>query len=252
MYGLLIENVIEFIKFKYGNDVWLRIRDRSKIHEYAFVTHKMYSEKVIPRLARAVHDVTGDNEIEFMREVGYDFVLFLSKFGYDKMLRVLGRSMRDFLNGLDNLHEYLRFSYPKMKPPSFFVTDESADGLTLNYKSRRKGYTHYVQGQLMRVGKMFYNLNVDVQVLEESLDEESGNAVVKFLLRFDNSEFREAQMRVLEASRQNTNANLRNLPSQVIFDLFPFHLRFNSKMNITGIGKFYIKSGKKKTSSFIL
>jgi len=34
---------------------------------------------------------------------------------------VLGRHMRDFLNGLDNLHEYMRFSYTKLKPPSFFV-----------------------------------------------------------------------------------------------------------------------------------
>jgi guanylate cyclase len=40
--------------------------------------------------------------------LGQQFVYFLSEFGYDKILRVLGRNLRDFLNGLDNLHEYLK------------------------------------------------------------------------------------------------------------------------------------------------
>jgi guanylate cyclase len=53
--------------------------------------------------------------------------------------------MRDFLNGLDNLHEYLRFSYPKMKAPSFFVENESKAGLTLHYRTRRRGFINYVK-----------------------------------------------------------------------------------------------------------
>lgn len=58
-------------------------------------------------------------------------------------LQVLGRHVRDFVNGLDNLHEYLRFSYPKVQPPTFFCQEESATGVTLHYRSeawrRRKG-----------------------------------------------------------------------------------------------------------------
>ena len=56
---------------------------------------------------------------------GEKFVGFVGTYGYDRILRVLGRHMRDFLNGLDNLHEYLRFSYPKLKPPSFFCENET-------------------------------------------------------------------------------------------------------------------------------
>ena len=65
-----------------------------------------------------------------------------------RILKVLGRNVRDFLSNLDNLHEYLRFSYPKIKPPSFFVTDESVDGITLHYRSKRRGYKNYVKGQV--------------------------------------------------------------------------------------------------------
>ena len=69
-----------------------------------------------------------------MKSVTSGFDSFLGQYGYDRILRVLGRHLRDFLNGLDNLHEYLRFSYPKLKPPSFFCEHETREGLTLHYR----------------------------------------------------------------------------------------------------------------------
>jgi guanylate cyclase len=86
-----------------------------------------------------------------MEAFGVAFVDFVATYGYDKMLRVLGRHMRDFLNGLDNLHEYLKFSYPKLKPPSFFVDEESPYGLILHYRSKRRGFLYYVMGQIKQV-----------------------------------------------------------------------------------------------------
>ncbi|KAK8759539.1 hypothetical protein V5799_002830 [Amblyomma americanum] len=79
--------------------------------------------------------------------MGVYFVSFLAQYGYDRVLSVLGRHMRDFLNGLDNLHEYLKFSYPRMKAPSFFCEDESSTGLTLHYRSTRRGYLWYTVGE---------------------------------------------------------------------------------------------------------
>ena len=60
--------------------------------------------------------------------MGYYFVEFCALYGYGDVLALLGRypeqawifdnslpfrELRDFLNGLDNLHEYLKFSYPR-------------------------------------------------------------------------------------------------------------------------------------------
>lgn len=59
--------------------------------------------------------ILGVSESEFMDQMGVYFVNFVSQYGYDRVLSVLGRHMRDFLNGLDNLHEYLKFSYPLMR-----------------------------------------------------------------------------------------------------------------------------------------
>jgi len=73
--------------------------------------------------------------------------------------------MRDFLNGLDNLHDYLRFSYPRMAAPSFFCQSETANGLVLRYRSRRRGYVPYVVGQIREVARLYYDTSLDVEVL---------------------------------------------------------------------------------------
>ena len=65
----------------------------------------------------------------------------LGQYGYDRIMRVLGRNLRDFLNGLDNLHEYLRFSNPHLKPPSFFCEHETKQGLILHYRYQGLNFT---------------------------------------------------------------------------------------------------------------
>lgn len=94
-------------------------------------------------------------EKEFLEGMGVYFVSFVGKNGYDRLLSVLGRHMRDFLNGLDNLHEYLKFSYPRMKAPSFFCERETSTGLTLHYRSTRRGFLWYTIGQIKVIYRYF-------------------------------------------------------------------------------------------------
>ena len=49
-----------------------------------------------------------------------------------QLVHKLGRNMRDFFLNLDNLHDYLKFTFPRMKAPSFFVEAE-----TENCKTRQ-------------------------------------------------------------------------------------------------------------------
>lgn len=95
-------------------------------------------------------------EKDFMDQMGVCFVSFVSQYGYDRVLSVLGRHMRDFLNGLDNLHEYLKFSYPRMKAPSFICENETKQGLTLHYRSKRRGFVYYTMGQIREVFELKY------------------------------------------------------------------------------------------------
>ena len=62
---------------------------------------------------------------EFYEGMGVYFVGFALNLGYADVLISLGRNLRDMLLNLDNLHDYLRTTFPRIKPPSFFIEEES-------------------------------------------------------------------------------------------------------------------------------
>ena len=74
---------------------------------------KTYPEQLVGRMAKKAIQVLEMSDKDFFEEVGYYFVDFVCEFGYGDVLALLGRHLRDFLNGLDNLHEYLKYSYPR-------------------------------------------------------------------------------------------------------------------------------------------
>jgi len=47
-----------------------------------------------------VFKVLGITEKEFFEQMGVHFVSFVGPYGYDRVLSVLGRHMRDFLDGI--------------------------------------------------------------------------------------------------------------------------------------------------------
>ncbi|XP_055900175.1 soluble guanylate cyclase 88E-like isoform X1 [Biomphalaria glabrata] len=231
MYGLLLQSSADFLKNKYGEELWEKIRKECNLTMSGFATHNIYSENIMVDMASAASKITGDTLETIMDCFGVEFVNFVGQFGYDRILKVLGRHMRDFLNGLDNLHEYLRFSYPKLKPPSFFVEDETKNGLTLTYRSRRKGFLHYVKGQIRQVGKVFYNTRVDIFVVANDFNEKTQTIHVKFRLLFDNKAFREVSNHVVD----NIVDSIPLRP-ELLFELFPFHIVFSRKMDIRSVG----------------
>ena len=128
-----------------------------------------------------------------MDAFGIEFVSYIATYGYDRVLRILyanrrsdetkmsriffssGHNMRDFLNGLDNLHEYMRYTYPRMRPPSFYVEKETAQGLTLHYRSRRRGFVHYVIGQITEVRLSFSS---SVRYVENSVRRSADDSTI--------------------------------------------------------------------------
>ena len=78
---------------------------------------------------------------------GRMFFEFCQESGYDKILKVLGPTPRDFLQNLDALHDHLATIYPGMRAPSFRCTEREEDGaLILHYYSEREGLEHIVIG----------------------------------------------------------------------------------------------------------
>ena len=173
MYGLLLEAIYDYVKTSMSEETWTEIIATSGIRNSNFVTHGCYGEEILPQIASATSRITGLAVNEIMESLGVHFVTFVSKFGYDTVLRVLGRNMRDFLNGLDNLHEYMRLSYPKMQAPSFSCDNETRNSLMLHYRSKRKGFIYYIIGKYQRNTKYFANQNVLFSYLVDTYDSDA-------------------------------------------------------------------------------
>ncbi|XP_066252890.1 soluble guanylate cyclase 88E [Euwallacea similis] len=228
MYGLLIENMSEYIKATYGEDKWEEIRRAAGVDQPSFSTHQVYPEGLIPRLSKKAVQILKVSEKEFFDQMGVFFIGFVSQYGYDRVLSVLGRHMRDFLNGLDNLHEYLKFSYPRMKAPSFICENETKHGLTLHYRSKRRGFVYYTMGQIREVARHFYHKEMKIELVREELLFDMVH--VTFQLTFDNRAFTLASLTMTREEK--------HLPisASVLFEIFPFCIVFGSDMIVRSIG----------------
>jgi hypothetical protein len=58
MYGLIIESIIEGIKVRFGERVWLEVRKQAKIEQEFFNTHQQYSEATIQKIIRSLTKIT--------------------------------------------------------------------------------------------------------------------------------------------------------------------------------------------------
>ncbi|KAF8383903.1 hypothetical protein PRIPAC_73045, partial [Pristionchus pacificus] len=146
MYGLIIEGVKYMITENFGTTVLQQVLTIADISDKEISTHDQYGEHIVPNLIKAVAEIVKMDVDQVGILAGRFFVRFLIYHGYGDLMNVMGRKFSDFLKGLDNIHEYFRFSYPKIKPPSFYCSMENENGLILHYRSRRKGYIAYVMG----------------------------------------------------------------------------------------------------------
>lgn len=135
MYGMLLESVQHYVRSEMGEEVWSMVLEEVGCKNAVFTTRQIYPECLMPKLATACTrncDSRGDED--YLYFFGQCFVLFFSHYGYDTLIRATGRYFRDFLHGIDNLHHQIRFSYPKMRSPSFYIEVEDAEGCVLHYR----------------------------------------------------------------------------------------------------------------------
>ncbi len=109
MYGFVIDGVKFAVVSHFGEETWAAVLSRAGADKLEFSSHERYSERLVPAIIQAAVELSGIDFEALGTLAGKYFVHFICKFGYDDLLRVMGRRFADFLRGLDNLHEYFRF-----------------------------------------------------------------------------------------------------------------------------------------------
>merc|ERR1719412_855065 len=168
---------------------------------------------------------------EFYEGMGVYFVALATDLGYGLMLQSIGRRFRDFFINLDNLHDYLKFTFQRMKAPSFFIADETPDGMLMEYRSKRRGFQYYVQGQVKEISK---NFALEIKKLEIVLKKQEvvfDTVVNTFEMKFENEGFK--QMMAAKEARKDASMPIR---AATLFEMFPFCVLFNPEMNVTMLG----------------
>lgn len=61
MYGLLLENLAEYVKINYGEEKWEDIRRQAGIDSPSFSVHQVYPENLLQKLAKKAQQVGGWN-----------------------------------------------------------------------------------------------------------------------------------------------------------------------------------------------
>ncbi|XP_029639116.1 soluble guanylate cyclase 88E isoform X3 [Octopus sinensis] len=229
MYGLLFLSIESIVVKEYGRKIWKKVLNYVGLDsESEFSTHTMYENALMLNLAKACSHILKDKLPEdYMCYFGKCFLKFCSTYKYDQILTLSGRYFRDFLHEINNLHETIRFSYPKMISPTFIVEKEDVNGCILSYTSSRKGFIHYVMGQLQECAHIFkVDLTIEVLSVKDAL---SNGCRVEFKLLFDNWPF--------TLQKQPINDNLfPEISSDFFFEVFPMSLVIGKDLTIRQVG----------------
>merc|ERR1712038_559797 len=168
---------------------------------------------------------------EFYEGMGIYFVTLATDLGYGLMLQSIGRRFRDFFINLDNLHDYLKFTFLRMKAPSFFIADETPEGMLMEYRSKRRGFRYYVQGQVKEISKNFALEIKKLEIVLKKQDVVFDTVVNTFEMKFENLGFNE--MIAAKEARKDASMPIR---AATLFEMFPFCVLFNPEMNVTMLG----------------
>ena len=235
---MLLESVQHFLTKKFGEAKWNEIRGRAGICDHMFITRKQYSESLMKKIADTAAEILGEEtdmlSDDFMQYFGTCFVKFFSGYGYDPVINVSGRCLRDFLIGIDSLHEHMRFGYPQLQSPSFFCEEETSSGLILHYISKRKGFMFYVVGQIKEIASQFFYMDVDVKVLSNEVVNNATHVVYR--LGFDNSGYKPPAPDSLSIK------NKQGFNVKIFFSIFPFSFALSQDMTINMAGHGLITS----------
>ena len=173
--------------------------------------------------------------------------------GYDRILRVLGRSLREFLCNLDALHDHLASIYQGINAPSFRTTDCSDGALLLHYYSAREGLGNIVIGIVKTVAKEILNTTVNMQILQDKTKEHD-HMIFVIRTEHDNSGKQSQSHMTLEFPSPNSSRlklgttgqlqeqRLRSRKFKSFMSVssfcrcFPFHIVFDRSLTIRQFG----------------
>lgn len=186
MYGLVNKAVEQVIRQKYssthGEESWEDFRV-TLVPEQGFLNMNQYPDEITYQMVKEGAEALGISQAELLEAVGRYWLLHTAQTGFGPLLHAFGKTPREMLVRLDNLHTQLRLSYTSLAPPSFRCTNITDDGLLLHYYSKRVGLTPLVIGLIKGISDHF-NVEIGVELVQSGPQPDGAGQYDVFKLRF--------------------------------------------------------------------
>ncbi|XP_048589655.1 guanylate cyclase soluble subunit beta-1 [Nematostella vectensis] len=239
MYGFVNHALELLVVRNFGVAKWEEIKRAAELEiEGHFLQRIIYDDVMTYSLVGAATRVLDIETSAILEKFGEMFFDFCQESGYDRILQVLGGTLRDFIGNLDALHDHLGSIYPGMRAPSFRVSDRESDGaLILHYYSERDGLEPIVVGIVKTVARKLLNTEVSVEVVK---GKEYDGDDVQFVIKEISDRGRDCDSQVKNYDPIKDSFQLSNEPkiSPATFcKAFPFHLMFNRDLKVTQAGE---------------
>ena len=182
MYGLILQAFIEDARQRLSDEMFgAMIEHAEKLvsdDEFShccqtrFEPNVPYNDQYLYALVQAVSLSTFKTMEKILEEFAPAFLEEVTKVGLDQVVNRFGRDFNAFLSNLDMLHEYLRHTFPMIRPPSFVVLEQSPDGMKINYRSGRCGLSSLASALVKCIAEKYYGLDVLVTVEKTEVNKE--------------------------------------------------------------------------------
>lgn len=259
MYGLINLAIEEAILQRYGQKFWDLIKDecRDSIGDTdgTFISRLYYDDEVSYRLIDAAEKILCSEKYGQVSQLfGEKFYELVQDSGYEGILKLLGGSLKDFLDNLDSFHSHLSTTYSRMQPPSFRCDQTSDNVLLLHYYSERIGLEGLVMGMVKAAARELHHLTIDISIhrlklVDQGIDHTE--FLIQTLPRPPGPE-QTLQEQAYEQSLNNNSdnltfsyknveqlakaANINKVSPSVFSQALPFHLIFDRDLIIKQAG----------------
>lgn len=176
MYGLVNQAIKDLVVHEFGVEKWDQICQRSKIGNTDFVSMNYYDDSLTYSLVGSASSVLGLSSDDILKSFGRYWVLYTANEGYGPMMDLFGKSFKECLMNLNNLHARMGMTMPQMSPPRFDFTAISENEYRVQYVSKRSGLCPMVEGLLGGLA-LKYDMNVQI-----SFEPEMEKKIFKILI----------------------------------------------------------------------
>lgn len=148
MFGMIHRSARDMILELFGAQAWDKTLNAADLDDALLVSVQSYPDDVTFRLISAAAATVGLTLEDTLHAFGRHWVRASAQGPYSSVLQILGTSLRESLNNLDQMHASIQLAMPGAQLPQFTVLSQDDRSIRLAYYSKRAGLESFVCGLL--------------------------------------------------------------------------------------------------------